>query len=219
MKRELCVWVCVCVCGRSVMSDSVTPWTVACQAPLPMEFSRQEYWSGLLFPTPGDLPDPGMEPLSLVFGLISYLAVLLCCCCSVAKLCLTLCEPMDHSMPDLPVLHHLLELAQTHIHWVGDTSSHLILSCPLLMPLIFPSIRVFSNESAPRIKWLKYWSFSFSRGPSNEYSGLISLRIDWFDLLTVQGTLKSLLQHHDLKASILQRSAFFMVHLWLLGKP
>ena len=97
------------------MSDSVTPWTVARQAPLPMEFSRQEYWSGLLFPTPGDLLDPGMEPLSLVFSLI-YLAVLLCCGCSVAKLCLTLCEPMDHSTPDLPVLPHLLELAQTHIH-------------------------------------------------------------------------------------------------------
>ena len=89
-------------------------------------------------------------------------------------------------------------------------SNHLILSCPLLLPpSIFPSIRVFSNESVLRIRWPKYWSFSIS--PSNEYSGLISLRIDWFDLLPVQGTLKSLLQHHSSKASILWHSAFFMV--------
>ena len=93
-------------------------------------------------------------------------------------------------------------------------SNHLILCRPLLLlTSIFPSIRVFSNESALRIRWPKYWSFSFSISPSNEYSGLISLRIDWFDLLVVQGTLKSLLQHHNLKASILQCSAFFMVQL------
>ena len=90
-------------------------------------------------------------------------------------------------------------------------SNHLILCCPLLLPSIFPSIRVFSNESALRIRWPKYWSFSFSISPSNQYSGLISFRIDWFDLLVVQGTLKSLLQHHCSKASILQRSAFFIV--------
>ena len=83
----------------------------------------------------------------------------------------------------------------------------------LLLPLIFPSIRVFSNESALRNKWPKYWSFSFSISPSNDYSGLISFGIDWLDLLAVQGTLKSLLQHHSLKASILQHSAFFMVQL------
>ena len=91
-------------------------------------------------------------------------------------------------------------------------SSHLILCRPLLLlPSIFPSIRVFSNESVLYIRWPKYWSFSIS--PANEYSGLISFRIDWFDFLAVQGTLKSLLQHHSSKASILQRSAFFMVHL------
>ena len=90
-------------------------------------------------------------------------------------------------------------------------SNHLILCCPLFFPSIFPSIRVFSSESALHIKWPKYWSFSFSISPSNEYSGLISFTIDWFDLLAVQGTLKSLLQHHSSKASILQRSAFFMV--------
>ena len=93
-------------------------------------------------------------------------------------------------------------------------SNHLLLCCPLLLlPSIFPSIRVFLNESALRIRWPKYWSFSFNTSPSNEYSGLISFRMDWLDLLAVQGTLKSLLQHHSSKASILQGSAFFTVQL------
>ena len=92
-------------------------------------------------------------------------------------------------------------------------SNHLILCCPLVLPAIFPSIRVFSNESALRIRWPKYWSFSFNISPFSEYSRLISFWIDWLDLLAVQGTLKSLLQHHSSKASILQRSAFFMVQL------
>ena len=93
-------------------------------------------------------------------------------------------------------------------------SNHLILCHPfLLLPSIFPSIRVVSNESALRIRWPKHWSFSFNISPSNEHTGLISFRIDWLDLLAVQGTLKSLLQHHDSKASVLQRSAFFMVQL------
>ena len=92
-------------------------------------------------------------------------------------------------------------------------SNHLILCCPLLLPSIFPRIRVFSNELVLRIRWPKYWSFSFNISPSNEYSGLISFRMDWLDLLAVQGTLKSLLQHHSSKASILQRSAFFIVQL------
>ena len=92
-------------------------------------------------------------------------------------------------------------------------SNHLILCLLLLLPSIYPSIRVFSKESVLRIRWPKYWSFSFSIGPSNEYSGLISFRMDWFDLLAVQGTLKSLLQHHSLKASILQSSVFFIVQL------
>ena len=103
------------------------------------------------------------------------------------------------------------------------SSNHLILCCPLLLPpSIFPSIRVFSNESVLHIRWPKDWSFSFSISPSNEYSGLISLRIDWLELLAVQGTLKSLLQHHSSKASILQCSAFFIanshIHVWLLKK-
>ena len=92
-------------------------------------------------------------------------------------------------------------------------SNHLILCPPLLLPSIFPSIRVFSNESALRNRWPKYWSFSFNISPSNEHSGLISFRMDWLDLLAVQGTLKSLLQHHCSKASILQRSVFFTVQL------
>ena len=120
---------------------------------------------------------------------------------------------MDCSTPDFPILHQLLELVQTHVHRVGDAIHHLIFCCPLLLlPSIFPSIRVFSNESALCIRWPKCWSFSFNISPSNEYSGLISFRMDWLDL-AVQGTLKSLLQHHSSKASILHRSAFFIVQL------
>ena len=123
-------------------------------------------------------------------------------------------DTMDYSKPGLPVLHHLLELAQTHVHWVGDAilPSHL-LSSLLLLPSVFPNIRVFSNESALRIRWPKYGSFSFNISPSNEHPGLISFRMDWLDLLAVQGTLKTLLQHHSSKASILQSSAFFIVQL------
>ena len=106
------------------------------------------------------------------------------------------------------------ELAQTHFQWVGVPSNRLVFCHPLLfLPSIFPSIRVFSNESVFCIRWPKYWSFSFSISPSNEYSGLISFRIDWFDFLAVQGTLKSLLQPHSSKASVLQHLAFFMVQL------
>ena len=121
---------------------------------------------------------------------------------------------MDCSTPGFPVHHHLLELAQTHVHRVGDAiqPSH-PLSSPSPLALSFPSIRVFSSEVALPIRWPKRWSFSFSIGPSNEYSGLISFRMDWLDLLAVQGTLKSLLQHCSLKASVLQCSAFFMVQL------
>ena len=121
---------------------------------------------------------------------------------------------MDCSMPGFSVHHQLPELAQTQVHQVGNAiqPSH-PLSSPSPPPSIFPSIKVFSSESALRIRWPKYWSFSFSISPSKEYSGLISCRIDWFALLTFQDTLKSLLQHHSSKASILQCSAFFMVQL------
>ena len=131
---------------------------------------------------------------------------------SVAQSCPILCDPMDCNTPGFPVHHQLLELAQTHVHWVRFAINHVIFCRPLLLlPQIFPSIRVFSNESVLHIRWPKYWSFSFSICPSNEYSGVISLRIDWLDLPAVQGTLKSLLQHHSSKASILQCSAFFIV--------
>ena len=123
-------------------------------------------------------------------------------------------RPMNCSMPGLPVYHQLSESTQTHVHTVGDAiqTSHL-LSPLLLLPSIFPRIRVFSNESALRSRWPKYRSFSFSISPSNEHPGLISFRMGWLDLLAVQGTLKSLLQHRSSKASILRRSAFFTVQL------
>ena len=133
---------------------------------------------------------------------------------SVTQLCLTLCNPMDCSTPGLPVHQQLPVFTQIHVHWVGDAINHLILCRPLLLlPSIFPSIRVFSNESVICMRWPEYWSFSFSVSPSNEYSGLISFRVDWFDLLSGQGTLKSLLQHHSSKASIFLCSAFFIVQL------
>ena len=120
---------------------------------------------------------------------------------------------MNRSTPGLPVHHQLLEVTQTHVHQVGD-ADHLKLCRPLLLlPPILPSIRVFSNESTLRIRWSKYWSFSFNISPSNEHSELISFRMGWLDLLAVQGTLESLLQHHSTKASILRRSAFFTAQL------
>ena len=128
---------------------------------------------------------------------------------SVALSCPTLCDPMDCNMPGFRVLHHLPEPAHTHVHWIGVAiqPSHPLLSL-LVPPSIFPSIRVFSNESAFHIRWPKYWSFSFTISPSNEYLGLISFRMDWLDLLAVQWTLKSLLQNHSSKASVLLHSAF-----------
>ena len=121
---------------------------------------------------------------------------------------------MNHSTPGLPVHHQLPEFTQTHVHQVSDAiqPSH-PLSSPLLLPPIPPSIRVFSNESTLRMRWSKYWSFSFRIIPCKEIPGLISVRMDWVDLLAVQGTLRSLLQYHSSKASILQHSAFFTVQL------
>ena len=132
---------------------------------------------------------------------------------SVAQLCVTLCDPMDLSTPAFPLQHQLSEFTQTHVHWVGDAIelSHPVLS-PSPLSLNHSSIRIFSNGSVLCIKWPKYWSSSFSISRSNVYSGLI-FRIDWLDLLAVKGTLKSLLQHHSSKASILQCSAFFTVQL------
>ena len=142
-----------------------TSWTAAYQAPPPMGFSRQEYWSGLPFPS------LSITNSQSILKLMSIESVM----------------PSNHFI----LCHHLL-----------------------LLPSIFPSLRVFSNKSVLHIRWPKYWSFSFSISPSNEYSGLISFRMDWLDLLTVQETLKHLLQHHSSKASILQHSAFFIVQLY-----
>ena len=135
--------------------------------------------------------------------------------CLVAKLCPTLRNPMDCSMPGFSVLHyHLLEFAQLMSIKAVMPSYHHILCPPLfLLPSISPGVRVFSSELALHIRWPKYWRFNFRISPSNEYSELISFRTDWFDLIVVQGTLKSLLQHHNSKASILWLSTFFMVPL------
>ena len=144
---------------------------------------------------------------------------------SVAQSCPTLCNPMDCSMPGFPVHHQLLELAQSHVHWVSAA----IQPYHPLSSLSPPSFSLsqhqgfFSNESVLLIRWPKYWSFSFNVSPFNEYSGLISFRMDWLDLLAVQGTLKNLLQNHSSKTSILQCSAFFIVQLlhpyMTTGKP
>ena len=132
---------------------------------------------------------------------------------SVAQSCLTLCDPMDCSTPGLPVHHQLLEFTQNHVHWAGDAiqPSHLLSPSP-------PTFNLSQHQSL--FQWVssshqvpEYWSFSFNISPSNEYSGLISFRMDWLDLLAIQGTLKSLLQHHSSKASILWCSAFFIAQL------
>ena len=133
---------------------------------------------------------------------------------SVAQSCPTLCDPMNHSTPGLTIHHELPEFTQTHVHRVGDAIQPSHPCRPLLLlPPIPPSIRVFSNESILCMRWPEYSSFSFSISPSNEHPGLISFRMDWLDLLAVQGTLKSLLQHHSSKASIFWCSAFLTVQL------
>ena len=141
------------------------------------------------------------------------------CCCSVAKLCLTHWDPVDCSIPGFPVVHRVLEFAQVHVHQVSDiiwSSNPLLPSSPFVFSL--SQNQVFSSESVLHIRWLKTWSLSIS--PSNEYWRLVFFRIDWFDLLAVQGTLKCLLQHHNLKASTSWYSAFFygltltLIHIW-----
>ena len=132
-------------------------------------------------------------------------------CCLVTQLCLTFCDSMDCSMPGFTISWSLLKPISIKLVMPPN---HLILCHPLLLlHTVFPIIRISSNESALHIRWPKYCSFNFSISPSNKYSGLISFRIDWLDLLVVQGTLKSLLQHHSSKASILWSSAFFIVQL------
>ena len=193
----------------------VTLWTIAYQAPLSMEFSRQEHWRGLPFSSPGNHPDPGIEPGSpalqgdslpseppgkpYVFSSVRSLSHVQL----FATPWTTACQA-SLSITDCQSLPKLMSIESEMPY------NHLILCRPLLLlPSVFPSIRVFSSVSVLHFRWPKYWSFSFSISLSNEHPGLISFRMDWLDLLVVQRTLKSLLQHHGSKASVLQRSAFF----------
>ena len=226
----VCVCVCVCVCAR-VQAESfcqgplfVTEWTVAHQVLLSVEFSRKEYQSGLPFSLLGVLPRPWIKPastvaLALAGGLFTAKPIgkhvqSSVQFSSVAQSSLTLCDPMDCNTPGLPVHHQLPEFTQTHVHWVGDAIQLSHLCHPLLLlTSIIPRIRVFSKESVLCIRWPRYWRFNFNISPSNEHPGLISFRMDWLDLLTVQGTLKSLLQNPCSEASILWYSAFFIVQL------
>ena len=208
------------------------PHGLVYQVPLSMEFPRQEYWSGLPCPPPGDLPNLGIKTTSLTSaalaggffttessgkpyssGSVQSL--------SHVRLIVTPWTAACQASLSITNSRSLLKLMS--INSVRP-SNHLILyRLHLLPPSIFLSIRVLFNESVLCIRWPKYWSFSFSISPSNEYSGLISFRIDWLDLLAVQGTLKSLLQHHSSKASIFRCSGFFFFFLiyfnWRLGFP
>ena len=151
------------------------------------------------------------DPYLIIFTILVSCFILFC---SVDQSCPTLCHLVDYSTPGFSVFHHLLELDLTHMYWFSDAIQPCILCHSLLLlPSIFPSIRVFSNELVPWIRGPRYWSFSFSVSVTNGYSVLISFWMDWLDLLAVQGILKSLLQHHSSKASILQSSAFFIVQL------
>ena len=171
-----------------------------------LEFSEIQRWCGLVF-----LLSLSSSMLCWISFFPSFNDASVQFSCSVVSNSL---QSMNHSTPDLTGHYQLLEFTQTHVHWVGDAirPSH-PLSSLLILPSIFPSIRVFSNESALCIRWPKYWSFSFNISSSNEHAGLISFRKDWLDLLAVQGTLKSLLLYHSSKSSILLHSAFFMVQL------
>ena len=192
----------------------------SCQAPLSVWLSKQEYWNGLPFPLPEDLPNPGTEPVSpespAVAGRfftteppVNFLIAVQSPSC--VQLFVTPWTAARQASPSFTISRSFLKLMSVESVM---TSNHLILCHPLLfLPSIFPSIRVFSSESVLCIRWPKCWSFSFSISPSNEYSGLIPFRIDWLDFLAIQGTLKSLVQHHSSKASVLQHSAFFMVQL------
>jgi len=191
--------------SHSVMSDSANPWTVAHQAPPSTGLTRQEYWSGSLFLLQGIFPTQQSNLYLLQCQSVSQSVQLL----SHVWLFLTPWTAATQASLSITKSWSLLKFMSIE---AVMPSNRLILCHPLLLPhSIFPSIRVSSNESVLCIKWPKYWSFSFSISPSNEYLGLISFRMDWLDLLAVQGTLKSLLQHHTSKASILQCSAFFIV--------
>ena len=188
-----------------------TPWTVACQAPLSMKFSRQEYWNGLPFPPPGDLPDWGIEPVSPAASTLTGRffttappgkPIIYVQFSPVTQSCPTLCHPMNHSMPGLPVHHQLLEFTQTHVHRVGDAiqPSHPLSSPspPAPNPCQHQSLFQWVNSSHEVAKVLEFQPQhqSFQWTP-----GLVSFKMYWLDLLAVQGAHKSLLQHHSSKAS------------------
>ena len=197
----------------------VTAWTVAHQIPVSMGFSRQEYWSGSQFTSPGDLLNPGIEPTSPALWAYYVHYGLLFSWWAVSDSA-TPWTPARQASLSFTISRSLLKFMSIEL---VKLSKHLILCRTLLfLPSIFPNIRVFSNESALQDTWPKYWNFSFNISPSNEYSGLIPFRIDWFDFLAVKGTVKSLLQHHYSKASILRHSAslWSSCHIctWLLEK-
>ena len=214
------------------MSGSCNP--INCSLTGSRGFSRQEYWNGLPFPSPGDLPIPGIKPVSPALQAdslpiepgefrsgkqtFSYSSVLSLCHVWLSVIPWTAARQDSLSITNSQSILNSCPLSQW-CHPTISLSGHPL----LLLPSIFPCIRVFSNESVLHITWPKYWSFSFSISPSNEHQGLISFRMDWLDLLAVPGTLKSLLQHHSSKASILQCSAFFTVQLshpyMTTGKP
>ena len=183
--------------------------------PVFLGFTRQGYWIGLSFPS-GNLPDPGSKPRSPTLQADSLQSKPPVQFSSVTQSCLTVgfCDPMDCSTPGLPVHHQLSEFTQTHVHWVGNAIDHLIFCHSLLLlPSIFPSIRVFSNESALRIRWPKYWSFSFSISPSNEHPGLLG----WTGWISLQSKRLS----GVFSNTTVQKHQFFSarIHTWLLEKP
>ena len=183
-----------------------TPWTAARQASLSLTISRSlpKFMSiESVMPSNHLIFCSSSPPLLPSSILISLMFICIYQFSSVAQSCPTLCDPMNHSTSGFPVHHNSWNLLKLMSIKSVMPSNHLILCCLLLLPSIFPSIRVFSSESVLHIRWLKYWSFRFSISPSNEYSGLISFRMEWLDLLAVQGIVRSLLQHHSSKASIL----------------
>ena len=209
------------------------PWTVAHQAPLFMEFFGQEYWSGLPCSPPKDLPNPGTEPRAPVLPALQAHSLPLSHLGNPVWVVIFASQQFlfnrsvgsDSLWPPWTAACQAslsFTISQSFLKLMSIESvmpsTHLILCHLLLLPSEFPSIRIFFNESALCIRWSKYWSFSFSISPSNEYSVLISFRVDWLDLLVVQGNLKSLFQHHSSKASILQCLAFFMVHRTPAGR-
>ena len=191
------------------MSDSLQPMDCSLSGSSAHEIlqSRGLEWAAISFSGGSSWPKDKTQVSHIVGGFFTVWATLGVSVqfTSVTQSCPTLCDPMNHSTPGLPVHQQCLEFTQTHVHWVGDAiqPSHPLVS-PSPLPPIPPSIRVFANELTVRIRWPKYWSFNFSISTSSEHPGLISFSMDWLDL-AVQGTLKSFLQHH--------RSAFFVVQL------